>query len=66
MPSLDMYGTSLTDFAEVFSVPTKKFIGHELTVWLPWWIKHYIFRQDIPKPPPIIATADEARAIIEK
>jgi hypothetical protein len=46
--------------AEVFSVPTKKFIHYETTVWLPWFIKRYIFRQNIPRPPPIIATAEEA------
>lgn len=44
---------------EVFSVPTKKYIGHELTVWLPWFIRRHVFRQNIPKPPAIIATAKE-------
>lgn len=48
-------------YAEVFSVPTSKFIHYELTVWLPWFIKHHVFRRDIPRPPPIIATAEEAR-----
>jgi hypothetical protein len=43
---------------EVFQVPTKKFIGHELTVWLPWFIRSKIFRQKLPKPPAIIATED--------
>jgi hypothetical protein len=43
---------------EVFQVPTKKFIGHELTVWLPWFIRSKILRQNIPKPPAIIATED--------
>ncbi|KAJ5794091.1 hypothetical protein N7457_000690 [Penicillium paradoxum] len=49
---------TLEELDQVFSVPTKKFITHELTVWLPWWIKHYIFRQNIPKPAPIIATGE--------
>ena len=39
---------------EVFSVPTKKFISHELTVWLPYFMKRYILRRKIAKPPPII------------
>lgn len=48
----------LTCISEVFQVPTKKFIGHELTVWLPWFIKAKILRKNIPKPPAIIATED--------
>lgn len=46
--------------AEVFSVPTKKFIGHELTVTAPYWIKRHIFRQRIEKPPAIIETDHQA------
>lgn len=45
-------------FTEVFQVPTKKFIGHELFVWLPWFLRAKILRQQIPKPPAIIATED--------
>ncbi|KAJ5119136.1 facilitated glucose transporter [Penicillium atrosanguineum] len=51
---------TLEEIDQVFSVPTKKFINYELTVWLPWFIKRYIFRQNIPRPPQIIATAKEA------
>jgi hypothetical protein len=51
---------------EVFSVPTSKFIGHELTVWLPYFIKRHILRQNIPKPPAIIATADEAERNVKE
>ncbi|KAJ5668537.1 MFS transporter [Penicillium maclennaniae] len=51
---------TLEEIDQVFSVPTKKFISYELTVWLPWFIKRYIFRQNIPRPPQIIATAKEA------
>lgn len=47
-------GSPLTLVAEVFSVPTKQFIGYELKIWLPYFIKRHIFRRDIPKPPPII------------
>lgn len=52
---------TLEELDQVFSVPTKDFIHHELTVWLPWFIKRHIFRKNIPKPAPIIATADEAK-----
>ncbi|GJN83047.1 hypothetical protein PLIIFM63780_006593 [Purpureocillium lilacinum] len=45
---------------EVFSVPTKKFIHYEATVWLPWFIKRYVFFQKIPRPPPIIEKAERA------
>ena len=47
-------GPLLTNFAEVFQVPTKQFIGHELKVSLPYFIKRHILRRKIPKPPPII------------
>ena len=46
----------LTSPIEVFSVPTKKFISHELFVWVPYLIKRHIFRQKIMKPPAIIDT----------
>ena len=46
---------------EVFQVPTKKFISHELFVWLPWFIRAKILRQDIPKPPAIIASEEAVR-----
>lgn len=49
---------TLEEIDQVFQVPTKKFIGHELTVWLPWFIKSKILRQQLPKPPAIIATED--------
>lgn len=40
--------------AEVFSVPTSKFLNYELTTWLPYFLKRHILRQKIEKPPPII------------
>jgi len=49
---------TLEEIDQVFQVPTKKFIGHELTVWLPWFLKAKILRKDIPKPPAIIGTED--------
>lgn len=39
---------------EVFSIPTKQFIGHELKVSLPYFIKRHVLRKKIPKPVPII------------
>ncbi|EME88793.1 uncharacterized protein MYCFIDRAFT_51227 [Pseudocercospora fijiensis CIRAD86] len=45
---------TLEELDQVFSVPTKKFIGYELTTWLPYFIKRHIFRRNIPKPPAII------------
>ncbi|KAL4745829.1 general substrate transporter [Aspergillus terricola var. indicus] len=54
---------TLEELDQVFSVPTKEFLKHETTVWLPYFIKRHIFRQNIPKPPAIIATADENRGI---
>lgn len=47
-------------FAEVFSVPTKQYIGYESKVWLPYFIKRYILRKNIPKPPAIIEKEDKA------
>ncbi|EXJ82823.1 hypothetical protein A1O3_06638 [Capronia epimyces CBS 606.96] len=52
---------TLEELDQVFSVPTKSFISHELKVWLPYFIKRHIFRQDIPKPPPIIEKADRSQ-----
>jgi len=43
---------------EVFSVPTKSYIGYELKTWLPYFIKRHIMRQKIMKPPPIIEKAE--------
>ena len=60
-PTYSFRHTDMFSPIEVFSVPTSKFIGHELTVWLPYFIKRHIFRRNIPKPPAIIATADEAQ-----
>lgn len=46
---------TLEELDQVFSVPTSEYIAYESKVWLPWWIKRYIFRQKhLPRPPPII------------
>jgi len=52
---------TLEEIDQVFQVPTKKFISHELFVWLPWFIRAKILRQDIPKPPAIIASEEAVR-----
>ncbi|KAL2803097.1 hypothetical protein BJX63DRAFT_86388 [Aspergillus granulosus] len=54
---------TLEELDQVFSVPTKEFVGYETKVWLPYFIKRHIFRQKISKPPPIIATADKSPVI---
>jgi hypothetical protein len=38
-------------------VPTSQYIKYESTVWLPWFIRRYVFRKDIPRPPAIIERA---------
>ncbi|KID84289.1 Sugar/inositol transporter [Metarhizium guizhouense ARSEF 977] len=54
---------TLEELDQVFSVPTKKFIHYEATVWLPWFIKRYVFFQKIPRPPPLIEKAERDDAI---
>ncbi|KAK4942676.1 hypothetical protein LTR10_017625 [Elasticomyces elasticus] len=56
---------TLEELDQVFSVPTKSFITHELTVSLPYFMKRYIFRQRIAKPPPIIERAEKAETYRE-
>lgn len=53
---------TLEELDQVFSVPTSTYIKYESTVWLPWFIKRYILRMDVPKPPAII----ERVAYVEK
>jgi hypothetical protein len=48
---------------EVFSVPTKDYITYEATVWLPYFIKRHVFRQNIAKPPPLIEKANKAEKV---
>ncbi|OJJ07262.1 hypothetical protein ASPVEDRAFT_141637 [Aspergillus versicolor CBS 583.65] len=50
---------TLEELDQVFSVPTKEFLDYETKVWLPYFFKRHIFRQNIPKPPPIIATSEK-------
>ncbi|KAL9014498.1 MAG: hypothetical protein Q9173_000846 [Seirophora scorigena] len=57
---------TLEELDQVFSVPTRKFIGHELTVWLPWFLKRYILRKNIAKPPQIIEKEDKVKEVIDE
>lgn len=50
---------TLEEIDQVFSVPTRTFLAYETTVWLPYFIKRYIFWQNIEKPPPAIAQAEK-------
>ncbi|EME44989.1 hypothetical protein DOTSEDRAFT_170095 [Dothistroma septosporum NZE10] len=52
---------TLEEIDQVFSIPTKKFIGYESTVWLPYFIKRYVFfNKNVVKPPPLIQSQKEA------
>lgn len=56
---------TLEELDQVFSVPTKKYLGHELTVWLPYFIKRHILRKKIPKPPAIIAKESKVEELVQ-
>ncbi|KAH9822113.1 putative facilitated glucose transporter [Teratosphaeria destructans] len=54
---------TLEEIDQVFSVPTKRFIGYELSVSMPYFIKRQILRRRVPKPPALIETADKAEKV---
>jgi sugar porter (SP) family MFS transporter len=54
---------TLEELDQVFSVPTKQFIGYEIKIWLPYFIKRHLLRKSIAKPPPIIEKADNVDRI---
>lgn len=54
---------TLEEIDQVFSVPTKQFLGYEIKIWLPYFIKRYILRKKIVKPPPIIEKGERADSI---
>ncbi|KAI7583699.1 hypothetical protein D0869_03323 [Hortaea werneckii] len=56
---------TLEELDQVFSIPTSKYISHEATVWLPYFVKRHIFRQKIAKPTPLIATQDKVEGILK-
>jgi hypothetical protein len=51
---------TLEELDQVFSVPTRSFISHELFVWLPYFVRRHILRQKIEKPPPILEKAKDS------
>ncbi|KAI4228906.1 MAG: hypothetical protein L6R40_008090 [Gallowayella cf. fulva] len=57
---------TLEELDQVFSVPTRKFLSHELTVWLPWFLKRYILRKNIPKPPLILEKEEKVDKMFEE
>ncbi|KAH0423886.1 sugar transporter [Colletotrichum camelliae] len=52
---------TLEELDQVFSVPTKQFISHEIKYSVPYFFKRHVFRQKVPKPPAIIAVASESK-----
>nr|POE74324.1 polyol transporter 5 [Quercus suber] len=54
---------TLEEIDQVFSVPTSQYLRHEGTVWLPYFIKHHIFRRDVPKPAQIIERREKVDSI---
>ncbi|KAH9215872.1 MFS transporter [Leptodontidium sp. 2 PMI_412] len=56
---------TLEELDQVFSVPTKTFLGYEMKVQLPYFIKSSILRQKIPKPPPIIEKAQSDDDVLD-
>ncbi|KAL8799715.1 MAG: hypothetical protein Q9182_005693 [Xanthomendoza sp. 2 TL-2023] len=57
---------TLEELDQVFSVPTKHFISHELTVSLPYIFKRYILRRKIAKPPQIIEKEEKVEDVLAK
>jgi hypothetical protein len=50
---------TLEELDQVFSVPTKTYLGYEIKVMVPYFIKrHLLFQRNIPKPAPIIEKAE--------
>lgn len=54
---------TLEEIDQVFSVPTKQFLGYELKIWLPYFIKRHLLRKKIAKPAPIIEKGERADSI---
>jgi MFS family permease len=45
---------TLEELDQVFSIPTKEYINYESTIWLPWFIKRYVFFKKVPRPEPLL------------
>ncbi|KAK4550749.1 hypothetical protein LTR36_000328 [Oleoguttula mirabilis] len=50
---------TLEEIDQVFSIPTKTFIGYELNVSVPYFIKRTILRRKIPKPLPLLEKGEK-------
>ncbi|KAK3674887.1 hypothetical protein LTR78_005231 [Recurvomyces mirabilis] len=58
---------TLEEIDQVFQVPTKTFIHHEITKTAPYVIKRYfLFQKNTPKPPGIIEKGDNVDRMVEK
>ena len=55
---------TLEELDQVFSVPTKTYIGYETKIWLPYFFKRHILRQKIAKPPQIIEKGDRVDELL--
>ncbi|KAJ7742574.1 sugar transporter-like protein [Mycena metata] len=61
VPETKLY--TLEELDQVFSVTHKTFIGHQLKLWLPYFIKRYIFlNKNAQEPIALIARADEVES----
>ncbi|KAJ7178181.1 sugar transporter-like protein [Mycena filopes] len=58
VPETKLY--TLEELDQVFSVTHRTFIGHQTKLWIPYFIKRYVFfNKSAQEPPAIIARADE-------
>lgn len=44
---------TLEELDYIFGVPSRRHIAYQVRVWLPWWIKRYIFFQRNAKLEPL-------------
>ncbi|KAJ4346418.1 uncharacterized protein N0V89_010347 [Didymosphaeria variabile] len=55
---------TLEELDQVFSVPTKTYLGYEIKVMVPYFIKRWIlFQKSTPKPAPIIEKAEYTETV---
>jgi len=52
---------TLEELDQVFSIPTKVYMKHEVTQWLPYVIKKYVLFRKVQKPMPLLAVARSTR-----
>ncbi|KAK2628381.1 hypothetical protein QTJ16_001484 [Diplocarpon rosae] len=49
---------TLEEIDQVFSQPTSSFLRYETKVWLPYFVRRYLLRQNLAKPEPFVERAD--------